>query len=68
VFEIDDVKREWGVSTGWQARVDFPGHGYINVWRESGVVNQGTAAVLFIDCISRTFSQKLSSLELTNHE
>ena len=58
VFDIDDVNRQWGIKTGWQARIDFPGHGHISVWRESGVVNHAAAAVLFIDCLSRTFSQK----------
>ncbi len=66
VFDIDDVNRQWGIKTGWQARIDFPGHGHISVWRESGVVNHAAAAVLFIDCLSRTFSQKLNSLELVN--
>jgi UDP-GlcNAc:undecaprenyl-phosphate GlcNAc-1-phosphate transferase len=68
VFDIDDLNRQWGIKTGWQARIDFPGHGYISVWRESGVVNHAAAAVLFIDCLSRTFSQKLSSLELVNRD
>jgi len=68
VFDIDDVNRQWGLKTGWQARIDFPGHGHISVWRESGVVNHAAAAVLFIDCVSRTFSQKLNSLELVNRD
>jgi UDP-GlcNAc:undecaprenyl-phosphate GlcNAc-1-phosphate transferase len=68
VFYLDDVSRQWGSRTGWQARIDFPGRGYISVWRESGAQNQGASAVLFIDCVSRTFSQKLSSLELVDRE
>ena len=68
VFDIDNVNRRWGNHTGWQARIDFPGHGYISAWRESGTVNHGAAAVLFIDCVSRTFTQKLNSLELANHD
>jgi hypothetical protein len=64
VFEIDDINRRWGNNTGWQARIDFPGHGYISVWRESGIVNHGASAVLFIDCVSRTFHQKLNCTEL----
>ena len=68
VFDIDDVNRQWGIKTGWQARIDFPGHGHISVWRESGVVNHAAAAVLFIDCVLRTFSQKLNSLELVNRD
>jgi UDP-GlcNAc:undecaprenyl-phosphate GlcNAc-1-phosphate transferase len=68
VFELDAVQRRWGNHTGWQARIDFPGHGFISVWRESGTINQGAAAVLFIDSLSRTFSQKLEALESVNNE
>jgi len=68
VFDIDDVKRQWGINTGWQARIDFPGHGHISVWRESGTVSQGAAAVLFIDCVSRIYTQKLSNLKLVDHD
>jgi hypothetical protein len=67
-FKVDDVKGHWGTKTGWQVRIDFPGHGYINVWREARTTSQGAAAVLFIDCVSRTFNQKLCNLELANHE
>jgi len=59
VFDLDDVKRQWGISTGWQARIDFPGHGHISVWRDSGNLSEGAAGVLFIDCVSRTFREKL---------
>jgi UDP-GlcNAc:undecaprenyl-phosphate GlcNAc-1-phosphate transferase len=68
IFNLDDVRHQWGVHAGWQARIDFPGHGYISVWRETGSMSQGAAAVLFIDCISRTFRQKLSNLEPAEHE
>jgi len=68
VFEIDAVQRRWGNHTGWQARIDFPGHGFISVWRESGTINQGAAAVLFIDCVSRIYRRKFGELELVNNE
>ncbi len=68
IFNVDDVQHQWGVKTGWQARMEFPGRGFISVWRESGVINHGAAAVLFIDCVSRTFCSKLSSLELIDHQ
>ena len=61
VFHIDDIVRQWGTNTGWQARIDFPGHGYISLWRDSGVKSRGAAAVLFVDCVSRAFHQKLSN-------
>lgn len=68
VFELDDVVRRWGESAGWQARIDFPGHGFISLWRDSSTTNNKAPAVLFIDCVSRTFKQKLSSLELVSKE
>jgi UDP-GlcNAc:undecaprenyl-phosphate GlcNAc-1-phosphate transferase len=68
VFDLDEVKQQWGMRTGWQARIDFPGHGYISVWRVSGTANQGAAAVLFVDCVSRTFNKKLSSFALVSND
>jgi UDP-GlcNAc:undecaprenyl-phosphate GlcNAc-1-phosphate transferase len=62
-FDIDDVAHRWGMNTGWQVRIDFPGHGYISLWRQAGAQSRGAAAVLFIDCVSHTFNQKLSQLE-----
>jgi UDP-GlcNAc:undecaprenyl-phosphate GlcNAc-1-phosphate transferase len=68
LFELDDVMHLWGEKTGWQARIDFPGHGFISLWRESGATSQGAAAVLFIDCVSRAFKHKLSQLEPVSKE
>ena len=68
LFHLDDVIRQWGIRTGWQARIDFPGHGYISLWRESDARTRGAAAVLFVDCVSRTFNQKLSQLHAINQE
>lgn len=68
VFNLHDVRREWGENTGWQARLDFPGHGYISFWRDTQTVTSSAAAVLFIDCLSRAFTQKLMNLELVNTE
>lgn len=64
-FHLDHLACRWGVNEGWYVRIDFPGHGYINLWRESGTKSRGAAAVLFTDCVSRTFNQKLSELETT---
>jgi UDP-GlcNAc:undecaprenyl-phosphate GlcNAc-1-phosphate transferase len=68
VFHVDGVARQFGINTGWQARLDFPGHGYINLLRESGTESQGAAAVLFIDCVSRVLTEKLGQLEAVHHE
>ncbi len=68
VLDLDAEQRLWGNRAGWQARIDFPGHGHITVWRESDAKSQGAAAVLFIDCVSRVFTQKLINLELVNDE
>jgi hypothetical protein len=67
-FRIGDVTQRWGKSAGWQTRIDFPGHGYINLWRESDAKSRGIVAVLFIDCVSRAFSQKLDALEVLQHK
>ena len=67
-LHLDDVTCRWGIDTGWQARIDFPGHGYISLWRESGARSRGTAAVLFIDCVSRTFNQKLNHLTAIHNQ
>jgi UDP-GlcNAc:undecaprenyl-phosphate GlcNAc-1-phosphate transferase len=63
VFHFDDATQQWGINTGWQARIDFPGHGYISLWREYGARSRGASAVIFIDSVSRVFNQKLSKLE-----
>jgi hypothetical protein len=59
-FHLNDEIREWGNYSGWQARIDFPGHGFISLWRESGAKSRDAAAVLFIESVSRVFDQKLS--------
>lgn len=64
-FYLDDVRRQWGIDEGWQARLDFPGHGYINLWRESGAKSGCVAAVLFMDCVSHALNQKLSQKEVS---
>lgn len=66
-FHIDDVRHHSGLTKGWQARIDFPGRGYISLWRESGDKSRGAAAVLFVDCVSRTFTHKLTQLDVVLH-
>lgn len=68
VFEVDDIKQTWGINNGWHARVDFPGHGYISVWRDINSSSSNAASVLFIDSVSRVFAEKLSQLEFADHE
>jgi UDP-GlcNAc:undecaprenyl-phosphate GlcNAc-1-phosphate transferase len=63
ISDLDGVKRQWGIATGWHVCIDFPGHGYINLWRATGSHSRGAAAVLFMDCISRAFNQKLNQME-----
>jgi UDP-GlcNAc:undecaprenyl-phosphate/decaprenyl-phosphate GlcNAc-1-phosphate transferase len=62
-FHFDNTTQQWGINTGWQARIDFPGHGYISLWREYGSRSRGASAVIFIDSVCRVFNQKLSKLE-----
>ena len=68
LFHIHDEHHEWGARNGWQARIDIPGHGFISVWREFDTGNQGAAAVLFIDCVSRNLNKKMNNLELANDD
>ena len=68
VLDLDNEKRQWGSEAGWQARIDFPGHGYIQMWRAMGANSQGARSVVFIDCVLRTFNQKLSKLQLAINE
>jgi hypothetical protein len=62
-FHLDNEIHRAGVAEGWQARIDFPGHGYINLWRESGTQSRSASAVLFIDSVSRVMHRKLSRFE-----
>jgi UDP-GlcNAc:undecaprenyl-phosphate GlcNAc-1-phosphate transferase len=67
-FHLDDETHRAGVAEGWQARIDFPGHGYINLWRESETQSRSAAAVLFIDSVSRVMQLQLSRFETVLHE
>jgi UDP-GlcNAc:undecaprenyl-phosphate GlcNAc-1-phosphate transferase len=62
-FHLDDEIHRAGAAEGWQARIDFPGHGYINLWRESGTQARSASAILFIDSVSRVMHRKLSRFE-----
>jgi UDP-GlcNAc:undecaprenyl-phosphate GlcNAc-1-phosphate transferase len=64
--DLDDAVHRWGFDTGWQVRIDFPGHGHISLWRESGAKSRGAAAVLFIDSVARVFREKLVNGETVN--
>jgi UDP-GlcNAc:undecaprenyl-phosphate GlcNAc-1-phosphate transferase len=67
-FHLGDLQRRWGSSEGWQVRLDFLGYGYIYLWLEPGAKSRGAAAVLFMDCVSRTFNHKLNELQTTLSE
>lgn len=64
VFSLDDLCRRWGCYSGWQARINFPGHGHINLWCDSDGNQNSTAAVLFIDSVGRMFRARLAEREL----
>jgi UDP-GlcNAc:undecaprenyl-phosphate GlcNAc-1-phosphate transferase len=67
-FHLDGEIHQAGVAEGWQARIDFPGHGYINLWRESGTQSRNASAVLFIDSVSRVMHRKLGRLQTVLQE
>ena len=56
----------WGLNAGWQVRIDFPGHGHISLWRDSGANGTGASAVLFVDSVTRVFREKLANSESLN--
>lgn len=66
LFDLNDGLRRWGFDAGWQVRIDFPGHGHINLWRESGAKSHGAPAVLFVDSVTRVFQEKLANAESLN--
>lgn len=63
VFRLDNEFHRWGINAGWQVRIDFPGHGHINLWRDSGANDAGASAVLFVDSVTRVFREKLANSE-----
>ena len=63
MFNIDNVIQKWGIDNGWQARIDFPEHGHISLWRDIDSKGSGSVAVLFLDFVSRRFSEKLNDVE-----
>ncbi len=67
-FHLDDEIHRAGVAEGWQARIDFPGHGYINLWREAGNQARNASAVLFIDSVSKVMHRKLSRYDTVLHQ
>jgi UDP-GlcNAc:undecaprenyl-phosphate GlcNAc-1-phosphate transferase len=61
-LQVDDEVWQKSINQGWHIRVDVPDLGYINLMRESNATSTGSAAVLFVDCISRIFVPKLKEL------
>ena len=59
---LDCVVDRKDSTEGWRVRIDFPGHGYINLLREHGATSPGAAGILFVDCVSHTFVLKLKEL------
>ncbi|MGD0911736.1 MAG: MraY family glycosyltransferase [Terracidiphilus sp.] len=62
-LKLDGVVCRGEAGSSWRVRIEFPGHGYINLNRTPGVTDRGATAVLFIDRTSRLVSNKLKSLE-----
>lgn len=67
-LRLDGVVGRKGSSEGWLVYINFPGHGYIHLMRESGVTNPGASAVLFIDCISHVLILKLNEFNARESE
>jgi UDP-GlcNAc:undecaprenyl-phosphate GlcNAc-1-phosphate transferase len=65
-FSLDDTLHRWGINNGWQVRIDFPGHGHINLWRDHSANGRSASAVLFVDSVARIFQEKLANEESMN--
>lgn len=61
IFNIDSESRRWGEEARWQARINFPGRGHINLWCASHDSRNGAAAALFIESVTRVFEHRLAS-------
>jgi UDP-GlcNAc:undecaprenyl-phosphate/decaprenyl-phosphate GlcNAc-1-phosphate transferase len=65
-LRLDGIECFGDPTGGWYVRIDFPGHGYINLKRKPGSADRGTAAVLFIDSISRILTDRFT--QVTSNE
>ncbi len=64
VMSIEGIKRESGITAGWQVRIDFPAGGYINLVRDGVITSRCVAALPFVDCVSRILPRKLERQDL----
>ena len=67
-LQLDEVVVSGNQAGSWYVRIDFPGHGYISLLRNTDASDRGAAAVLFIDCIFRVFTLKLNELRVVDIE
>ena len=67
-LQLDGIVCHGDFTGRWYVRIDLPGHGYINLMRKPGASDRGAEAVLFMDCISRVFNQKLDELRSNQSE
>jgi UDP-GlcNAc:undecaprenyl-phosphate GlcNAc-1-phosphate transferase len=64
LFRLDSVEHIMGALNGWQVRMNFPGHGYVDLMREPGTKSQVAYTTYFVDCISLVISTRLKELAL----
>jgi hypothetical protein len=67
-MDLDGLVFQRVTGRGWRVRIDFPGHGYINLTRDPDATNRGAEAVLFIDAVHRAFDSKLNELQAIPRE
>lgn len=60
LFRLDSVEQITGLSDGWQVRMNFPGHGYVDLTRGFGAAKKTAYGMSFVDCISRVIAVKLA--------
>jgi len=68
-IELDhnSVLRYGKITGGWYVHIDLPDQGHINLVRTHSAKKTVIASILFIDCISSVFGNKLHELESTQY-
>ncbi|MGB7549859.1 MAG: MraY family glycosyltransferase [Terracidiphilus sp.] len=67
-LRLDGIECSGSPTGGWYVRIEFPGHGYINLMRKPGSADHGSSSVLFIDSITRILTQRLNQLTSNDSE
>jgi UDP-GlcNAc:undecaprenyl-phosphate GlcNAc-1-phosphate transferase len=59
LIRLDSIEHMMGISDGWQVRMNFPGHGYVDFMRQPSAQKQAAYAMHFVDCTARVIAIRL---------